>query len=205
MKKYLLSLISLMVLFVLTGCGNKISIKDIDKYLVDKYNKEFHYDYSNTDPLTTSTYTYIYADADGNNFTVQVRGKYISDNYYHVIYDEEICNIFRSKFGSDYQLRVSSEGMFRGESTNYQDVFEYIDDVPVLHISIYTTSNDFDFIKSNVGEVIANNNFKTSFSVSIKQLSTTRFNDLIYDDYVWEKDIISSDSFWFENGVLLDE
>ena len=201
MKKIFLSLICFALLFILTGCGNKISTDDIEKYLSDKYNEEFSYVNKSDGAWYSNASTYIYSDKYENKFEVRAKGSNLSDNYYHIVYDDDISTIFGIELDNNYKIYASSSSIFTGSSKICQDAVEYIDNISRVDVSIYTLSNDFHFIESKFNEVVTANNFKTSIYVTVYQVPTDKFSE-ITSNVDYSGDVISTEEFYFVNGIL---
>jgi len=198
MKKVVLIIICcLSVLLITAGCDKEINNKTINTYLQNKYNKEFVYVSEGNDVWSSTTSTKIYSDQNKKQFKIKINGDYFSDNYYSVIYDEDISKYYQKQLNSNYKVFVSSESNFTNNSKKYNGANEYLDDIEILNMAIYTTDNIVEEIESKLNLLTINNNYVSGV---IYIVSNDSFINIT--SHANSVDIINSKSFSFTNGVL---
>ena len=195
MKKIVLSTICIISLLALFGCEKGTSNNNIEQYLNNKYKKDFTYVGPGDDVWSSKEETKIYADDSGNEFKVRNNNSYLTDNYYHIIYDEEISNIFRNELSLYYKVYVSTDNNYTTINAHYKNVNDYINDNSALNISVYTTNNDFSFIKERLSSTISSNNFNNYIVVVVYQVASETFNNIT--KYNTSIDVIDSETFSF--------
>ena len=199
MKKIILSIFwCLSVLLIMTGCSKDFNDNEITNYLQNKYNKDFTFVGEGDDVWSSNTITKIYSDNKKNEFKIKINDNYLSDNYYSVIYDEEISKYYQNEFTSNYKVFVSSESYYTNNSKSYANVNEYIDDIVGLNISIYTTDDNIETTKNKLDEIIFNSNYVSGVIYVISNDDFVNINDNINNSI----DILNSEPFSFTNGIL---
>lgn len=198
-KKIILSIFCcLSVLLIATGCSKEFNDNEITNYLQDKYNKNFTFVGEGDDVWSSNTITKIYSDNNKNEFKIKINDDYLSDNYYSVIYDEEISKYYQNEFTSSYKVFVSSESYYTNNSKSYTNVNEYIDDIVGLNVSIYTTDNNIETTKNKLDKIIFNGNYVSGVIYVVSNDDFVNITDYNNNSI----DILNSEPFSFTNGIL---
>lgn len=207
-RRKIINLVFIMAItLMLCGCGRKQSYKELT---LDYLNKNFASENDN--------FTYISCDFDlfpgwnercyfksekySETITVKVSkgGNSFSNNYYHVVYDDKITEIYQNGFTDNYKIYVSSDNRYSDKKCN--DIYEYLKDIYIYDVYIYTTSGyEINKIKENLKNIIDSIGVDNYITVIVYEIPNEYFT-------IVNKESDFSNYFslqlQYKNGVLIE-
>lgn len=164
MRKIVLLGLVLILTFNLIGCGSFSTDADFDfnfnlggskekkydtaeEYLYDKYGKEFTLISEGGEAFMADT-PYIYADENGNEFSV-MKNEIFMDDYGHVLFDKKISASVSNNMPLPNRVFVDTAKAYTSASRNAQTYQEYLEMVsPSVVIYVLEEHNDTQMIIS---------------------------------------------------------
>ena len=192
---------------VAIGCGTKDTSKNNDEakaYLENKYHLSFEYV---EDELEESNVTFKkFKDADENTLKVACtigddNVVSFSDNYYSVLYDEEIQKSITEKLGTDCRVFVDTSAYMFTDGSLFVNYNEYLDKCTSFGVTVFTKDS-----AKELGENEYWLNSGKDLSVRILTVSDKAYG--LSDEEIKEvpiTEISEQKNFMIQNGQMYDE
>lgn len=127
------AVLSTVMAFGMAGCSSNPG-----GYLNGKYSTSFTSTNENTE---SDTGIFHYSDSEGNTVEVKQEDGKWADNYYSVIYDDEITQKLTGLFDFNYRVEVSSSFTYVDQDQKYNSVDEYLASSPSIAIIFYSNAS----------------------------------------------------------------
>lgn len=174
--------------------------KEIDNYLSEKYGLTFVYISHGDDVWSSKASSYIYANKEGDYFTVKDNSGYFADNYCSCLYDAVASEQISNDSSLNIKLYVNTKSAYFGKEKTFEGYIDYLQECPVVNIAIYTDGiDDFDKIANSLKDVFTD----CSISAVIYCVESNVYDEI--ENYDNKLDILSSETFWIEDNKISDK
>lgn len=202
MEKIRLLVIIVLLAVGMCGCMNHVSVtnnsKDVESYLTNKYNDEFTFVSYGDNVWSSKSKSLIYADENGQYFTVKENSGYFSDNYCSVLFDESASKLVTGFFDEKIKAFVSTQSVFLSSSKRFDNVFDYLKACAVVNVVIYTAQSDYSC--EEISKRLLNKMHDCCVSVVVYSVAEDAFDSII--NYESSVNVLSSSSFWIKNNEI---
>lgn len=199
--------IALLIFFILlfTGAGGCMrntnrEKKAVDSYLNKKYPQAFSYVSPGNDVWSSKTLSMTYEDQNGSRFTVKYNDDFCTDNYCSVLFDREIEKYFQNSIRVNCKVFASTQSSFFGPAAAFSDFQDYMKQCAVINLTVYVLDkNAF----SEAAEAMRQAGADCAASVMLYCVTEDVMNGVSsYSGAPTPANILSTGSFWIENGVI---